>query len=89
MPASIFASMKCTGILVLVVLMGMITFSKNLLLVCYQLNKASIAASCINKSTPKWGCEGKCQVMKMMAEEESQAPSPVPLKTPVPEILPF
>lgn len=79
--------MKLTAILFLVMLMGVVTFSKNLLLAGYTLNKEWIAASCINKSIPKFGCEGKCQVMKLMNEEESHNPEPVPLKTPVQELL--
>ena len=40
----------------------------------YEINKEYIAQNlCINKSKPKLHCNGKCQLMKKLAEEEKQS----------------
>ncbi len=36
----------------------------------YYVNTASFAKNCINKARPKMQCNGKCQVMKKLQEEE-------------------
>jgi hypothetical protein len=46
----------------------------------YQLNKDFISQNlCINKSKPKLHCNGKCQMMKKMAEEEHRD-APIPFQ---------
>ncbi|MFC4262856.1 hypothetical protein ACFOWM_08210 [Ferruginibacter yonginensis] len=46
------------------------TFSKNLLVADYYLNTNAYAKNCINKAKPKLRCNGKCQMMKKLQEEE-------------------
>jgi len=49
------------------------TFSKWLVVAEYKLNRDFIAKNlCINKVRPKMHCNGKCQMMKKLAEEEKQ-----------------
>jgi len=48
-------------------------FSKWVVVMDYNLNKDFIAKNlCINKARPKMHCNGKCQMMKRLAEEEKQ-----------------
>lgn len=49
------------------------TFSKWLVVLEYSLNKDFISQKlCVNKTKPKLHCNGKCQMMKRLAEEEKQ-----------------
>jgi hypothetical protein len=48
------------------------TFSAPFVLLDYYANTAAYAKNCINKARPKLHCNGKCQVMKKMKEEEKQ-----------------
>ena len=49
------------------------TFSKWMVVLEYSLNKEFIAQKlCENKAKPKLHCNGKCQMMKKLAEEEKQ-----------------
>jgi hypothetical protein len=49
------------------------TFSKWVVVMEYNLNQDFIAKNlCINKTKPKLHCNGKCQMMKKLAEEEKQ-----------------
>ena len=49
------------------------TFSKWVVVIDYNLNRNYIARNlCINKTKPKLHCNGKCQMMKKLAEEENQ-----------------
>lgn len=67
--------MKLAGNIILILLMGTMSFSKNMIMLDYELNKDYIAANlCINKARPALKCHGKCQVMKKMAEEEQNIP---------------
>ncbi|MGZ3940520.1 MAG: hypothetical protein ACXVBK_17245 [Flavisolibacter sp.] len=48
-------------------------FSKWLVVAEYKMNKDFIAKNlCINKVRPKIHCNGKCQMMKRLAEEEKE-----------------
>jgi hypothetical protein len=54
------------------------TFSKWLIIIDFQMNKAYIAKDlCVNKTKPKMHCNGNCQMMKKMAEEEKENSSPI------------
>ena len=57
-----------------VLLLAFITgsFSKQLIMADYYLNRASYAKDCINKARPQMHCNGHCQVMKKMQEEEKK-----------------
>jgi hypothetical protein len=48
-------------------------FSKWLIVMEYALNKEYIAQNlCLNKARPRMHCNGKCQLMKKLTEEEKQ-----------------
>jgi hypothetical protein len=65
--------MKFVLVPILIVLMLSQTFSKWLVVIEYNLNKDFVAQKlCINKAKPKLNCHGKCQMMKRLAEEETQ-----------------
>jgi hypothetical protein len=48
------------------------TFKLNLFIADYYVNAANYLKSCINKSKPKSSCQGKCQMMKKMREEQQK-----------------
>lgn len=67
------------------------TFSKWAVVIGYELNQDYISKNlCINKAQPNLHCNGKCQMMKKLAEEENQNTStnlPKTSKTQVPELV--
>ena len=48
------------------------TFSAPFIRLDYYFNKADYAKNCVNKKRPKMHCNGQCQVMKKILEEEKQ-----------------
>ena len=65
--------MKLIIVPILMSLLFIQTFSKWAILIEYNLNRNFIANNlCVNKSRPKLHCNGKCQMMKRLAEEEKQ-----------------
>jgi hypothetical protein len=48
------------------------TFSGGLVLVNYYTNTAAFIKNCENKAKPKMHCNGRCQMMKKMQQEEKQ-----------------
>ncbi len=48
------------------------TFNKSLLFMSYYANPAAFAKNCVNKGRPMMHCNGKCQVMKKMQQEEQK-----------------
>jgi hypothetical protein len=57
-----------TLVLLMVILIQ--SFSRWAIVIEYEFNKSYIAkALCINKSIPQMHCNGKCQVMKKLAED--------------------
>jgi hypothetical protein len=48
------------------------TFSAPFIILDYYTNTGAYAKTCINKARPKMHCNGKCQVMKKMKEEEKK-----------------
>lgn len=69
--------MKFTTAIFLLFLLLTQVFSKWLVVLEYNLNKDFIAKTlCINKERPKLHCQGKCQMMKKMAEQEENSSSP-------------
>lgn len=65
--------MKFILVLLMVVLLLTQTFSKCLVVIGYTINKEYVARNlCVNKAKPKMHCNGKCQMMKRLAEEEKQ-----------------
>lgn len=65
--------MKFILVPILMMLVLTQTFNKWLVVFEYKLNKDYIAQKlCVNKAKPKLHCNGKCQMMKRLAEEEKQ-----------------
>ena len=63
--------------IVLILLMGIQTFSKWCVILEYQVNKDFIAKNlCVNRSKPASCCQGKCYLTKKIAEDESQQQAP-------------
>lgn len=58
------------------------TFSRELLVVDYALNRATITARfCVNKARPELHCDGKCYFAKQLKkQEERESKSASPLK---------
>jgi hypothetical protein len=48
------------------------TFTGSLIRLDYYLNTSAYAKDCINKARPKMHCNGNCQVMKKIREEEKK-----------------
>jgi len=48
------------------------TFNKPFIMMDYYANTAAYAKNCINKARPKMHCNGKCQAMKKIQEEEKK-----------------
>ncbi|MDN3659132.1 hypothetical protein QWZ08_26040 [Ferruginibacter paludis] len=48
------------------------TFSGGFVMLDYYTNKATFAKNCINKTRPVLHCNGKCQMMKKLKQEESR-----------------
>ena len=70
----IFASeMKLLCVPLLMILLLTQTFCKWVIVIEYNINRDFVAKNlCINKIKPKLQCNGKCQMMKRLAEEEKQ-----------------
>jgi hypothetical protein len=65
--------MKFVLIPILMLLVLAQAFSKWLVVAEYKMNKDFISRNlCVNKAKPKLHCNGKCQMMKRLAEEEKQ-----------------
>ena len=48
------------------------TFNKTLLVIDYYANTQAYAVHCENKAIPMMHCNGKCQMMKKMRQEEKK-----------------
>jgi len=48
------------------------TFTGSLIRLDYYMNTAGYAQNCINKARPKMHCNGQCQMMKKLREEEKK-----------------
>jgi hypothetical protein len=65
------SQMKLVLVPILMLLLLTQTFSKWAVVLEYQLNKNYISQKlCVNKVKPKLNCNGKCQMMKRLKEEE-------------------
>jgi hypothetical protein len=54
----------------LLVAFAMQTFQRGLIVLDYYANTASFAKDCENKARPLLHCNGKCQMMKKLKQEE-------------------
>lgn len=70
----IFAKIYCLKYLIIILLLAFTaqTFSKIFIVAGYYANTAAYAKNCENKAKPKMNCNGKCQVMKKLQQEEKQ-----------------
>ena len=57
------------------------TFSAAFIQLGYAVNPAAFAKYCVNKAKPKLHCNGKCQMMKKIKEEEKKEQENLELKT--------
>ena len=48
------------------------TFSRSFVIANYYTNTSKYAKNCINKTKPKMHCNGKCQMMKKLQEQEKK-----------------
>jgi hypothetical protein len=48
------------------------TFGKVFIVADYFTNKSKYAKNCVNKARPKLHCDGKCQLMKKLQEEDKK-----------------
>lgn len=63
--------------ILLILLIGLQTFSKWCVILEYQLNKDYIAKNlCVNRAKPSCCCHGKCYLTKKMTSDESQQQAP-------------
>ena len=52
--------------------LGTQTFGNNLFLLDYQFNKARFAKNCVNKARPQMHCNGQCQLMKKLRQQQKK-----------------
>jgi hypothetical protein len=65
--------MKIFAAILLSLVILLQSFSKWIIMADYEINKDYISKNlCINKKRPKLHCNGKCQLMKKLAEDEKQ-----------------
>ena len=69
----IFAPMyKQIAAIFLIVAFTAQTFSAGFVMLNYYANTAAFAKNCENKAKPKMHCNGKCQMMKKLKQEQKQ-----------------
>jgi hypothetical protein len=66
------AMFKQTAAFFLIVAFTIQMFSSGFVMFSYYTNTAAFAKDCVNKATPKMHCNGKCQVMKKLKEQEKK-----------------
>jgi len=49
------------------------TFSMSFKVAAYYINNTAYVKNCVNKEKPKLKCNGKCQLVKQIQEEEKQS----------------
>lgn len=59
--------------IILILLLAAQTFKDGVIVLDYYANTSSFAKSCVNKDKPKLHCNGKCQMMKKLQEEERKS----------------
>lgn len=68
-----FAPMiRYTAAILLIFAFAIQTFKGGFVIFDYYANTAAFAKNCINKAKPKLHCNGKCQMMKKIQEEEKK-----------------
>ena len=64
--------MKKLVAFILLIAFTLQTFGRALVVVDYYTNTAAFAKNCVNKAKPKLHCNGKCQMMKKLKDEEKK-----------------
>lgn len=64
--------MKKLVTFILLIAFTLQTFGRALVVVDYYTNTAAFAKNCVNKAKPKLHCNGKCQMMKKLKDEEKK-----------------
>ena len=65
--------MKSPLVISLIMVVGLQTFSKMLVILGYEINKDYISQTlCVNRSKPKCCCHEKCYLNKKLKQEENQ-----------------
>lgn len=67
-----FIMLKQITVLILLTAFAAQTFNRAVIVVDYYANTAAYAKNCINKARPAMHCNGKCQMMKKIQEEEKK-----------------
>ena len=57
---------------ILLIAFTMQTFGRALVVIEYYTNTSAFAKNCINKARPRLHCNGKCQMMKKLKEQEKK-----------------
>ena len=63
---------KHTATILLLLAFAAQIFSKAFIVAGYYANTAAYAKNCENKAMPKMHCNGKCQMMKKLKQEENK-----------------
>ena len=63
---------KITAAILLMAFMGQ-TFAGPFIMLDYFMNTDAYAKNCVNKAKPKMHCNGQCQMMKKIQQEEKAA----------------
>jgi hypothetical protein len=64
--------LKNIAVIPLLIAFAAQSFSGAFIRLGYAINPAAFAKYCVNKAKPRLQCNGKCQVMKKMKEEEKK-----------------
>lgn len=64
-------NIKAFAILLVIAFLAQ-TFSKGLIIANYYSNAQAYAKNCINKAMPTMHCNGKCQLMKKLKQEDNK-----------------
>lgn len=63
---------KQITVIVLLCAFAIQSFNRTVIVVNYYTNTNSFAKNCINKAKPKLHCNGKCQLIKKLKQEENK-----------------
>ena len=78
---SYFASMKSFIAFFLIISLSLASMNKSLIYFSYQVNKDFISKHlCENRDKPQLHCNGKCQFVKKLKEDEKRDNLPVNIK---------
>ena len=66
------ASLRQLNTILLLIAFVTQTFNQTFIVAGYYANKDAYAKNCINRTKPKMHCNGKCQMMKKLQQEESR-----------------